>query len=76
VQIAEGEKDADTLRHYGFTATTNPGGANHWNEDLTAWLRVLGVRRAVAHEDNDDAGRERTKKIAAALSSFATIRVA
>jgi hypothetical protein len=75
VQIAEGEKDADTLRRLGFVATTNPGGAKNWTEDLTAWLRILGVRRAVLHEDNDEAGRDRSKILAAALSGFARVRV-
>jgi DNA polymerase I-like protein with 3'-5' exonuclease and polymerase domains len=32
VHIAEGEKDADTLRRLGLVATTNPGGANHWDD--------------------------------------------
>jgi DNA primase len=62
------------LRRLGFVATTNPGGANQWNEDLTSWLRVLGVRRVVLHEDNDEAGRNRTAKVAAALA-FAKVRV-
>jgi DNA polymerase I-like protein with 3'-5' exonuclease and polymerase domains len=76
VHIAEGEKDADTLRRLGFTTTTNPGGAEHWSDDLTAWLRVLGVRRIVLHEDNDKAGIERTASLAPMLSSFAAVRVA
>jgi hypothetical protein len=75
VQLAEGEKDADTLHRLGFVATTNPGGARFWTDDLTAWLRVLGVRRIVIHEDHDRAGRERTAYLAPALSSFATVRV-
>jgi DNA polymerase I-like protein with 3'-5' exonuclease and polymerase domains len=75
VNVTEGEKDADTLRRLGFVATTNPGGANQWTDDLTAWLRVLGVRRVVVHEDNDKAGRKRTATLAAALSRFATVRV-
>jgi hypothetical protein len=76
VHIAEGEKDADTLRRLGFVATTNPGGAEHWSDDLTAWLRVLGVRRIVLHQDNDKAGAERTASLAPMLSSFAAVRVA
>jgi hypothetical protein len=75
IHITEGEKDADTLRRLGFVATTNPGGANHWSDDLTAWLRVLGVNRIIVHEDNDKAGRDRTKALAAALARFATVRV-
>jgi RecA-family ATPase len=37
----------------------------------------MSTRRphAVIHEDNDEAGRDRTKTIAAALSGFATVRV-
>ena len=76
VQITEGEKDAETLRRLGLVATTNPGGADQWTDDLTAWLRTLGVRRIVLHEDNDAAGRKRTQQLAPALSSFATVRVA
>jgi DNA polymerase I-like protein with 3'-5' exonuclease and polymerase domains len=76
VQITEGEKDADTLAGFGLIATTNPGGANQFNDDMVAWMRVLGISKAVLHEDNDEAGRRRTTKIAAALASFATIRIA
>jgi hypothetical protein len=76
VNVTEGEKDADTLRRLGFVATTNPGGANQWTDDLTAWLRVLGVHRVVIHEDNDKAGKTRTATLAVALSGFATVRVA
>jgi AAA domain len=76
VQITEGEKDADTLRRLGFVATTNPGGAEHWSDDLTAWLRALGVRRIVLHEDHDKAGAERTARLSAVLADFARVRVA
>jgi RecA-family ATPase len=76
VQIAEGEKDADTLGRLGFVATTNPGGAAQWTDDLTAWLRVLGVRRIVLHEDHDKAGRDRTAQLSMTLADFATVRVA
>ena len=76
VQIAEGEKDADTLHRLGFVATTNPGGAKHWSDDLTAWLHVLGVCRVVLHEDNDRTGRERTAQLSTTLADFTTVRVA
>jgi DNA polymerase len=75
VQLAEGEKDADTLARLGFVATTNPGGALSWTDDLTAWLRILGVRRAVIHEDNDEKGRQRTAKLTAALAGFIKLRI-
>ena len=76
LQIAEGEKDAETLAGFGLVATTNPGGANQFTDDIIAWLRVLGITKVVLHEDNDEAGRKRTHKIATALSSFAAVRVA
>jgi DNA polymerase len=75
VHIAEGEKDCETLREQGYVAITNPGGALSWTDDLTAWLRALGVRRAALHEDNDDKGRLRTARLTAALSEFIKLRV-
>jgi hypothetical protein len=75
IQIAEGEKDVDTLARLGFISTTNPGGAKNWTDDVTAWLRILGVWRAVIHQDNDDAGKSRTAKLITALSSFIKLRV-
>jgi hypothetical protein len=75
VQIPEGEKDADTLAQSGYVATTNPGGALSWTDDLTAWLRILDVRRAAIHEDNDEKGRQRTAKLIAALGGFIKLRV-
>ena len=75
VQISEGERDTDTLVRLGFVSTTNPGGALSWTDDLTAWLRILGVRRAVIHEDNDERGCQRTAKLIAALGGFITLRI-
>jgi hypothetical protein len=75
VQICEGEKDCNTMTRLGFVSTTNPGGALCWTDDLTAWLRVLGVRRSVIHEDNDGKGRLRTAKLISALSGFIELRV-
>jgi DNA polymerase I-like protein with 3'-5' exonuclease and polymerase domains len=75
LQIAEGEKDAETLAGFGLVATTNPGGANQFTDDIVAWLRVLGVSKVVLHEDNDEAGRKRTAKIASGISNFAAVRV-
>ena len=68
-------KGADTLAGFGLVATTNPGGANQFTDDVVAWLRVLGVTKVCIHEDNDDAGRNQTVKIATALSGFASVRV-
>jgi hypothetical protein len=75
VQISEGEKDCDTLVRLGYVATTNPGGALSWTDDLTAWLRILGIRRAVIHEDNDEKGRQRTARLITALGGFIKLRI-
>lgn len=65
VFVVEGEKDADTLRDYGFTATTAPGGSN------AAWLpqftEALRGREVIIVPDNDDAGREHASKVMRAL---------
>lgn len=56
VLLAEGEKDADTLREWGFCATTNQGGAKNWKPELTADLAGADI---IIMPDNDDAGRAR-----------------
>ena len=80
LQLCEGESDADALARLGFVVTTNPGGALSWTEDLTAWLRILGVRRAVIHEDNDGEahghkGPKRSAMLTAALSNFIKLKI-
>jgi hypothetical protein len=68
VEIAEGEKDADTLARLGLIATTNPGGAGKWTPELGKWLG--GFTRANIYEDNDPAGCAHVKKVAAALNGI------
>lgn len=58
VHVCEGEKDAITLRDNGFLATSLAAGA------LTdANLKYFKNRHIVIHEDNDDAGRKKTRKL-------------
>jgi DNA primase len=65
VFVVEGEKDAETLRAYGFFATTNAGGAKAlWSPEYIATLRGLEV---ILIPDNDLPGRERIVRIARAL---------
>jgi putative DNA primase/helicase len=65
VFIAEGEKDAETLRAHGFVASTNAGGANApWLPQFTEALRG---REVILIPDRDTAGYERVKRIARAL---------
>jgi putative DNA primase/helicase len=65
VFIAEGEKDVDTLRQYGFIATTNAGGAKApW---LIEFSETLRDREVIIIPDNDKPGWERGVVIARAL---------
>ncbi len=65
VFVAEGEKDAETLRSYGFVATTNAGGAKApW---LPQYSEALADREVILIPDNDKPGRERAARIARAL---------
>jgi RecA-family ATPase len=80
VHITEGESDANALARLGFVVTTNPGGALSWTPELTDWLRVLGVRNAVIHEDNDGKahgfkGQKRTALLTKELSGFIKLKV-
>jgi DNA primase len=62
----EGERDVETLREYGFVATTNAGGAKApWLDSYTEALRGHEV---IAIPDNDAPGRARVLRIARALS--------
>jgi 5S rRNA maturation endonuclease (ribonuclease M5) len=62
VFVAEGEKDAETLRSNGFVATTNAGGAKApWLPQYTGALRG---REVILIPDRDRAGRERVARIA------------
>jgi putative DNA primase/helicase len=61
----EGERDVETLRDYGFVATTNAGGAKaHWAPQFTEALRG---REVILIPDNDAPGRKRVMNIARAL---------
>ena len=68
VHVTEGEKDADTLRALGFTATTNPMGAGKWCDSYSELLRNGDV---VVHADNDTSGRDHVQKVAASLHGIA-----
>lgn len=65
VYLCEGEKDADRLRRdWGVVATTNPGGAKSWLADFNKYFAGAEV---ILLEDNDEAGRERSKRLAPQL---------
>ena len=63
--VCEGEKDVETLRSYGFVATTNAGGCNApWLQQFTD---VLRGREVVLIPDRDAPGRARVGRIARSL---------
>jgi RecA-family ATPase len=69
VCITEGEKDAVNVAKLGIVATTNPNGAKGWNKaKLVPYFAHL--RRIAILEDNDPAGRERTKRIVESLRTL------
>jgi putative DNA primase/helicase len=65
VFLAEGEKDVETLRAYGFVATTIAGGANA--EWLPTFTEVLLGREVILIPDNDEPGWALMRRIARAL---------
>lgn len=70
--IVEGCKDVETLREWGFVATTAAGGAKaKWLDSYTA---ALAGRECVIVPDNDVPGWNRARTIAAALLG-AAVRV-
>jgi putative DNA primase/helicase len=73
VFCVEGERDVETLRGYGFTATTNCGGADAgWLPQYTESLRG---REVIIVPDNDVPGCKRAQVISKALlGSAARIR--
>ena len=68
VYIVEGEKDADRLRQWGLSATTNPGGAGKWHKD---YGRYFANAEAVILPDNDQPGRAHARQVAANLLPIA-----
>jgi len=68
VYVVEGEKDADALRAWGLTATTNSEGAHRWSDAYAPEFRDAHV---AILSDNDDAGRARTAKLVSSLTGIA-----
>lgn len=54
--LCEGEKDVETLRAWGFVATTNAGGAKFWRDSFDQDLAGADI---IMLPDNDDAGQQR-----------------
>lgn len=70
VYITEGEKDADTLKRMGLTATTAPNGASaKWKPE--EYNAALQGREVVILTDNDTAGRKYGRTVADGIQSAA-----
>ena len=61
VFVCEGEKDVDTLRSIGLTATTNPGGALKWKHIDGS---PLHERKLAILPDNDQLGIDHAEDVA------------
>ena len=64
VLVVEGEKCVESLRKYGFVATTNPSGAGSWKPEFSKWLEGKTIYLL---PDNDEPGIAHMKDIASSL---------
>ena len=64
IYVVEGEKDVETLRRHGETATTSPMGAGKWQESYTQCLAGANV---VIIPDADATGRAHARTVREAL---------
>jgi hypothetical protein len=73
IYIVEGEKDAETLRLHGLTATTNTGGAGKWRQSDAVYLKGADV---VILPDNDEPGEQHAATVLLSLHGVArSVRV-
>jgi Protein of unknown function (DUF3631)/Toprim-like len=67
----EGEKDAETAKTLGFTATT-AGGSTSWQERFSAYLMGKNI---VIIADADEPGRKHARQVAKSLHGKASVKV-
>jgi len=68
VFVPEGEKDCESLREYGFVATTNSGGAESWREEFNPFF--VG-RQVIILPDDDPPGWKQALRIARGVLPYA-----
>ena len=66
--IVEGEKDVETLRAIGMTATTNAGGAKKWSD---AYSEHFTGKNVILCGDNDAVGKEHMEKVRESIEPYA-----
>jgi len=64
IYICEGEKDCNNLAKIGLTATTNSGGAENWQPELSETLKDDSV---VIIPDKDEPGKRHAARVATSL---------
>jgi hypothetical protein len=64
VLVPEGEKDVESLRRVGVTATCNSGGAGQWRDEHAQQLRTAGVECVAVLPDNDVTGEVHARAVA------------
>ncbi len=65
IYLCEGEKDAERLCTFGYTATTAPMGAGKWRPQYTESLH--GAERVILLPDHDEAGYRHAMQVGEAL---------
>lgn len=68
VSILEGEKDVETAKRVGCTATTSPHGAGSWKDEYNEALKGKDI---VLIPDNDKPGRKHMEQVARSLKGIA-----
>jgi 5S rRNA maturation endonuclease (ribonuclease M5) len=56
IYLVEGEKDVETLRKLGLTATTTSGGADNWRHTAEHARQILAKRQVIIVRDKDAKG--------------------
>jgi 5S rRNA maturation endonuclease (ribonuclease M5) len=69
VFIVEGEKDVETLRGWGLTATCNLGGAGKWSEEYS---KVLAGKNVIVLQDSDEVGQKHALAVTQSVVNYAT----
>lgn len=73
IVVVEGEKKVDALVEMGFSATTNPFGAEKWED---SFCEELLCRDLILWPDKDNPGHRHMRKVADSLHDIAgSIRV-